>query len=82
MDESLRWLLANGKNEEAKKVMRRMARVNNKSEDKILEVYNISTLCYHYGISAKMQLIYPRKHKNEVYLTKLSDQKSALGFLR
>ena len=38
MDESLRWLLANGKNKEAEKVIRRMARVNKRNGDKIVEV--------------------------------------------
>ena len=38
MDESMRWLLANGKIKEAKKVIRRMARVNGRSEDIAFQV--------------------------------------------
>ena len=43
MDESLRWLMANGKTREAMKVIRRIAKVNKRNGNLMLDVRNNKT---------------------------------------
>ncbi|RUS92225.1 hypothetical protein EGW08_000078 [Elysia chlorotica] len=76
MDESLRWLLANRKYKDAEKVIRRMARVNKRNEDAIVENLVKKDII---PIGGGEKVIKPSKKEVEVGATK---QLSLLDILK